>query len=814
MKRQLIILLCIAALHLASWGQTVVGEVHDARSGEPLEFVNVGVVGSAVGTTSDAKGRFSLDLPTADTVVLRFSFTGYQSQERRAAAGMVLAVSLSPTPHQLEQVEIRDERDRYTTFTPISADKLENAVGPSAGVESLIKMLPDVSSNNELSSQYSVRGGSFDENLVYINGVEIFRPLLVRNAQQEGMSIINPDLVDYILFSPGGFDAKYDDKMSSVLDITYGTPREFEGKASVSLLGAAAAVRGTAGERLAYAVGVRHHNNSYILGSMDTKGSYTTSYTDLQALLQYAVNEKLSLGTLVLLTNNIYGLVPESQTTTFGGFFKPLVFRTYFDGQEKDRYSTVHAAITSDWRPNEDWRVKSYLSLQHIDEGEQYDVQSQYFLYELAMGETAGDTVMFDRGVGTFLEHARNSLVTDIFSYDIRANCYAKLGDWDFGLKLQAEQVDDHLREWRWVDSAGFALPHSDLPLGDTANMPTAPILQQYANNTCSMATLRASAFAQRSLNFTTRKQSDIQILMGLRSSIYTTIFDDNGLSRRTPVRYFFAPRLSASYKPNIPQDMLFRLAVGVYNQPLFYREYRHPDGHIVPNLPQQNSYQATASFDWRLPIREHPFTLTVDQYYKYITNLIPYTVDNLRIMYHPDKQAVAYATGVSIRFGGQLVKDLESWASLSIMRTQEDIVGDDMGWLDRPTDQRFSFKLFLQDNIPQIPWWRMSLQLIYGTGVPVTIPMMERMEQSYRLPSYYRVDWGNTVQLCRFNAIKRLPMMRHIEDIQVGVEVFNLFNFRNVASFLWIADYENHYYPVPNYLTARQLNFKLTVLF
>ena len=784
----------------------VEGTVTDMLTGEPLQYTAVGIVGSSVGTTSNAQGRYRLEIATSDSVTLQFSFVGYSSQEHRIAVKgpHTLNVAMKQTAQQLEGVNITTDKSRTSQFTQIEVSRLDDAVGPSGGVESLVKMLPDVQSSNELSSQYSVRGGSFDENLVYINGIEVFRPMLIRSAQQEGMSIINPDLVDYILFSPGGFDATYGDKLSSVLDITYSRPSEFSGKVGFSLLGAAASLQGRAGERLSYAVAFRQHSNSYVLGSLDTKGHYTTSYSDLQALLGYRVNDRLDLKALVLLTRNIYGLVPESQTTTFGGFYMPLSLRVYFDGQEQDRYNTLLGAFTADYRMNDNWRFRTSLSAQHISEIESYDVQSQYFLYELALGQSASDTVMFDRGVGTFLEHARNRLTTDIVSLNINATRQALLGSWQMGLKLQVERVGDHLREWRWVDSAGYAMPATPLPFGDSSNVATNPLLQNYAHADNRLVTLRGGAFVQRDVNFTTARGSDIKLVAGLRGQLYKV---DAAQRART----ILSPRLSASYKPIGSRDLIFRLATGIYSQPPFYREYRRNDGTLQPDLDPQRSYQLMATADWRFRMADRPFTLTADLYYKYITHLVPYTLDNLRLRYMPDLEAVAYAAGFGVRLNGELVEGLESWASLSLMQTQEDIEGDGLGWLARPTDQRLSFKLFLQDNIPTLPWWRMSLSLIYGSGTPVS---RYADGEAFRLPAYYRVDWGNTVQLSQFERLKRCRVFHHVKDIQLGVEVFNLFNFRNVVSYLWVADYENRQYPVPNYLTARQLNFKMTILF
>lgn len=798
------LLLTLSDLSVAAQG-VVEGTVTDSLTGEPLQYAAVAISGRARGTSTDLQGHYRLQVATADSVTLLYSFVGYKTAQLRMAVkgDTRVDVRLRPAAQQLDGVEIVDDKVRQSSFTPIGVEKLDDAVGPTGGVEGLVKMLPDVQSNNELSSQYSVRGGSFDENLVYINGVEVFRPMLIRSAQQEGMSIINPDLVSYILFSPGGFDATYGDKMSSVLDITYSRPSDFGGRVSISLLGGSASVQGRAGERLSYALALRQHSNRYLLGSLDTKGSYSTSYTDLQALLGYRVSNSLDLGLLALVTRNVYGLVPESQTTTFGGFMMPLSLRVYFDGQEQDRYNTLLGALTADWHPGDDWRLHGSLAVQHIAEIESYDVQSQYFLYELAMGETAGDTVMFDRGVGTFLEHARNRLATDILALDVRATRYALLGSWQLGAKLQLEQIDDHLREWRWVDSAGYALPATFYPLGDSSNMPVNPMLQSFANADNSMRTLRGAAFVQRDVNFTTAHGDDISLVAGLRAQFYSNSLADDP-------RAMVSPRLSGSFKPHGQRDLLFRLAAGIYQQAPFYREYRRTDGTLAPNLDPQVSYQAMGTADWRFRLWQRPFTLTADLYYKYITGLIPYTVDNLRLRYQPDLEAVAYAAGLSVRLNGELVEGLESWASLSLMQTQEDIAGDSLGWLARPTDQRLSFKLFLQDNLPAIPWWRMSLSLVFGSGTPVS----RAGATVYRLPAYYRVDWGNTVQLKQFERLKHSRLLRHVDDVQVGVEVFNLFNFRNVVSYLWVADYNNIYYPVPNYLTARQLNLKVTVLF
>ena len=787
-----------------------------------MEFVNVGVQGSrqALGTTTGPDGRYSLNIPWGDTLRLRFSFTGFEMREIALtdSAEQHIDVMLTPTATNLSEVTVTDDRSRTSSFTKIETERLEHIAGPGGGVEGLIKTLPDVSSSNEMTSQYSVRGGSFDENLIYINGVEIYRPMLVRNGQQEGMSIINPDMVHHLLFSPGGFEATYGDKMSSVLDITYSRPTKFAASLSGSFLGGSAHAEGLIGQRLTYSVGVRYHTNQYLFSKLDTKGTYHTNYADLQAILTYRPTERLSLSLLALWAHNRYGLIPESQTTTFGSFMQTLELDVYFDGQERDNYTTGLAALTLDYHPTEDFQLRWTTSVQSNAEQESYDIQSQYWLYELSIG-SGSSPEKFDRGVGTFLEHARNNLSTTILNTEVRATHLRPLGTLTYGIKAQYENINDRMREWKWVDSAGYAMPmpHPVPWIEDT--LPYSPILQHFATAHNQVGNMRLAAYAQRELDFVTRHDHELILLAGVRTQYYTSTFNMASTVLHpqeedlAPRRHFlFSPRISLTYKPQWKQDILFRLALGVYQQPPFYREYRSANGVLNPDLQAQTSYQAMGTFDWNFNAGSKPFKFTADVYYKHLTHLIPYTVDNLRIVYDPRSSAIGYVAGLSLRLNGELVPGLESWASLSLMQTQQDIEGDGKGWIARPTDQRISFKIFLQDEVPFIPWWRMSLNLLVGSGTPVTTPMSDDPSKYFRLPTYFRVDWGNTVQLSRFEAIRRAPVLRAFSDILVTLEVFNLFNRRNVASYIWVSDYDNAYYPVPNYLTSRQINLKLTL--
>ena len=825
LTKRYIIFLFLLLLASLGWGQArLEGRVTSA--GSDLEFVTVVArwQNGSASTRTDRRGLWSLSVSEKDSIRLTFQLMGYQDSSLTLAPigkkGRSVNVTLREQSSQLNQVDVVGERSSTGNYTHINLADIENIAGPNEGVESVLKTLPDVASNNELSSQYSVRGGSFDENLVYINDVEVFRPQLVHSGQQEGMSIINADMVDHLTFSPGGFESVYGDKMSSVLDIKYKRPSEFHAKLSGSLLGGAAWAQGTI-KNFWYNVGFRYHSNRYLFSSLDTKGHYSTAYTDIQALMGYRVNDKVDLSLLAIWTRNRYGLIPESQTTTFGNFMHSMELDIYFDGQETDKYSTLLGSFSVDYHPNDNFNLKWITSVQSNDEAELYDIQDQYWLYELALGSQMGQVDKFDRGVGTFLEHARNYLRTGIYSTEVRGTHYAKLGNWRWGAKAQFELTDDRINEWKWVDSAGFSMPTTYETPGDSLNQPYNPILQFYSKAHNNVYTLRTTAFLQRDFNWITDRGTDLQLVVGTRFQYYHMWIESDALNnssnqaiKHSNNQAFVSPRVSFAFKPNIKTDLRFRTTAGVYQQAPFYREMRRTDGTLNPNVHAQRSYQIVESIDWNFKLFKKPFRLTTDVYAKYVDNLIPYSIDNLRIRYTGDNNAEGYAVGMSMRLNGEFVEGLESWASISLMQTRENIKGDGYGWQPRPTDQIFSFKTFLQDYIPKIPWWRMSLSLIVGTGLPVTFPYQTDRSSDFRLPTYFRVDWGNSVQLSRFKKLANTKFFRVVDDVMIGVDVFNLFNYHNVVSYLWVADYENIYYPVPNYLTARQFNVKVTITF
>ncbi len=801
-----LLLICTHTSHCQT--ATLEGRITNEK-GEGMEYVSVRLIGTVrpIGDISNSKGYYSFEIPSDKELIVLFTFTGYEQQKFtfkvKNNERKILNCTLKPQAQLLEEITIKDEKVRKSTFTQISIEKIENIAGPQSGVESLIKTLPDVGSNNELSSQYSVRGGSFDENLVYINDVEVYRPFLVRSGQQEGLSIINPDMVERVMFSPGGFEAKYGDKMSSVLDITYRRPNKFSGKVSGSLLGGSAYVEGVVKEKMTYSIGLRRHSNQYLLKSLDTEGDYTTAYTDLQSIITYKVNTKLDISFVGIYSKNKYGLVPKNQTTNFGNFFEAMELKIYFDGQEIDEYTTAMGAITLDYRPNDNMQWKWITSAYTTNESEVYDIQGQYWLYELNVGAVVGEVNKFDRGVGTYLEHARNYLNTRVINSEIKGTYFATLGNWNWGIRYQHEYICDKMKEWRMVDSADFTIPNPDNGIpGDSNNITFAPELQNYVKSQNTISSHRATGYLQRNFDFHTEK-SLISIIFGVRGQYWS--FNKE---------FFISPRLSVNYKPEWEKDMLFRISTGMYTQSPFYREYRYKNGSINKSIKSQKSYQIMGTFDYNFVLWNKPFKLTSDIYYKYITNLIPYEIDNMRIRYMAENNAIGYSTGISLRINGEFIDGIESWASLSLMRTQEDIEGDDYGWISRPTDQRMMIKLFFQDYMPTLPWMKVSLNFVYGTGLPFTKPRQTDFSTTHRLPPYFRVDITGGIQLNKIDKIKNRTLFRYFDDIWLNLEVFNLFNYKNVVSYIWVADYDNRYYAVPNFLTMRQFNIKLTITF
>lgn len=778
------------------------------EKGEGLDLVNVGIinVNIPIGATTNQKGEFSFSVPANKDLELAISYIGYATKlyKLRLKPNEVKEInfSLVRSSTTLQEIEIREDNTREEGVTRIKTDWAKNVVGPTSGIEGLIKTFEGVSSTNELSSQYSVRGGNYDENLVYVNDIEIFRPFLIRSGQQEGLSFVNSEMVGDILFSSGGFDAKYGDKLSSVLDIKYRKPQEFSGSASMSLLGGSLHFQGLLGSRMTYQLGYRNKTNKYILGSLDTEGSYYPVFNDLQAYLTYDLNEKTEIAFLGNLADNKYQFIPRTRETTFGSVFRSYKLKVYFDGQELDRFSSMFGAFMLTHNPNKNLQLKLIASGFGTDETESYDIQGQYWLYETQMGETDNDSTLFDRGIGTYIEHARNRLVANIYNIEHKGMRFYDNGHLSWGLKYQYELINDKMNEWKMVDSAGT--PVGTLPdIPGVINPQNPPMLQNIYKSFNDISSSRISAFAQRQWRFY-RDKGEWYFNAGARTQYWT--FNNEVL---------FSPRASVSFKPKWKRDWLFRFATGVYSQSPFFREYRDYEGNINHSIRSQKSIHLVLSSDYNFRMFDRPFKFLTSAYYKYLWDLIPYSIDNVRIRYSAQNNSKGYVSGVDVRLFGEFIEGIDSWVTMSLMQTKEDIEGDNHGFVPRPTDQLFNMNVSFQDYVPKMPYLRVYLNFNFGTGYPFGPPGTERWQQDFRMPSYMRADIAFTFRIKDENTKwAQNNFMRYLKKIWLNVEWFNVFGNRNVISYMWVSDYEGRYHGVPNYLTPSQVNAKLTIEF
>jgi len=806
---------------LAQEKARIYGRITDERN-HALEFVNVGIfdIASPIGISTEHNGKYILTVPAGIAFTLVASFTGFEPQKIKLllipGENKEVNFILKETSTQLPEFVMHDKIVRTTNFTRLDPKNVTQIPSVSGGVESLIKTMPGVSSNNELSSQYNVRGGNYDENLVYVNDIEIYRPLLVRSGQQEGLSFVNSDMVSSILFSAGGFDARYGDKMSSVLDIKYKKPTSFAGSAAISLLGVNMHLEGVAiNSRLSYLIGVRQKSNQYLLNSMQTKGEYRPSFTDIQTLFTYDLNEKFEFTFLGNYARNIYNVVPENRETDFGTINEALRLKIYFDGQELDKFETFFGAISMNYKPENNINIKNTISSFKSYEDETFDIQGQYWLYQLEadFGKENFAQEAFTRGIGTYIDHARNYLNSTVINFENRGSVAKTNHFFQWGAKYQREHIIDKLNEWKLVDSADYSLPSYPDVIGDSLPPHYFPELQNVYKAKNDLSSNRISGFIQ-----------DSWIIDG----------DSNRLSLTTGIRFSYwdlnnelliSPRASISYKPEWEKDILLRFSTGIYYQSPFYRELRDRKGNINMNIKSQQSIHLVAGMDWNLMLWNRPFKFISEVYYKFLNNLIPYEIDNVRIRYAAENKAHGYATGIDFRLNGEFVKGIESWASLSIMQTQENIDNDsyidqnginvEPGFIPRPTDQRVVFSLFFQDYLPRNPNIKMHLNLVYGASLPFGPPNSDRYKQTLRIPAYRRVDIGSSYLLKSKTAkLSSKNIFRNLKTVWLSLEVFNLLQINNTISYIWISDVNNRQYAVPNYLTPRQLNLKLVVDF
>lgn len=815
---------------------SIYGKVVD-NNNNVIELVNIAVMGTSYGTSSNARGQYELHLPSDTTLEVVFSFVGYQQEKRditlRKGEERKLDVVMQSISTTLPDAIVSDRQIKSASITRLDARKIDMVPSSGAGgVEDLVKTLPGVSSTNELSSQYNVRGGNFDENLIYINGIEVYKPFLVGSGQQEGMSIINPKLVSNIDFSAGGFSAEYGDKLSSALDITYKKPLIPAASLTLSFLGVEAHTEGSAlHHRLSYLIGARYKNNKYILGNMETKGSYQPNFTDVQGVMSYNINTKLEISAFGYYSRNSYKMIPETRQTDFGNIQAAHRLTIYFDGKEASNYNVGLGAITLNYSPHEDLNLKLIASTYSAVEAENYDIMGQYWIGQLETNpgsEQSGD-VISNQGIGTFIEHARNDFYSQVFNIDHKGAYKKDFYTIKWGARYQHQYFDDVIKEWELIDSAGFSLPHPH----DSIGSPNPPVYPFEINNLSKGNNIlrinNLDGFIHNEWTFNSANADVMTFSLGLRANYW-------GYNKKVNI----SPRAGFAFRPGWNNDMLFRISGGVYVQPPFYRELRMFDGSLISpeEASTQKSYQLVFTHEYNFRAWDRPFVLTTELYYKYLKDIIPYEVDNIRIRYYADQKAQGYATGLDLRLNGEFVKGIESWASLSIMKSEENIryyispngtilsqtdvnngeifVSDTLiKGIPRPSDQRLNFSLFFQDYVPFIPSFKVNLKLVFGTGMPFGAPHSERYQQTRRMSAYRRIDIGFSKQLISdktsFN--KNNPL-RFIRNSWISLEIFNLLGINNVSSYMWVTDIYNIQYAVPNYLTPRQINLKLVAEF
>ncbi|MDR1866081.1 MAG: TonB-dependent receptor plug domain-containing protein [Bacteroidales bacterium] len=682
---------------------------------------------------------------------------------------------LRPQRGTLQRIEIR------------SINRLPN---PSGNIETMLKTFPGVSSGNELSAQYSVRGGSFDENLVYVNGVEIYRPVLIRSGQQEGLSFINPDMVASVDFSAGGFDAGYGDKMSSVLDVRYRIPSGFAVNTSASLLGASASMEGTAGgKRFSYLVGTRYKTSQYLLGTLDLQGDYAPDFLDVQGLFTFRITDRWDMDWLVNVSRNKYRFEPEIRTTNFGTLYDSYQLTVYYDGKEIDRYNNSMESLTLTCRPSDKWMLKFTGSTYQSNEQETFDIEASYRLSGLNTG--ASDSVS-NAGVGSELSHARNYLNANNYSLVHTGAFYGKRRSVHWSVEFRQEMTDNRLNEWVMIDSAGYAVPYDGREIA--LNM------SRRADNRLKVR--RAVAWWQFRQTLA-GKYVNWDIAAGIRFNYN----DMNG-------EYLFSPRWSVTVRPRHSSRLSGHFAAGLYAQPPAYSELRDMQGRMNTSIKAQRSVHYTVGGDYLFHIGYRPFKLSSEIYYKQLSRLIPYRMENVRIYYAGANMASGYVAGWDVKLNGEFVKDAESWISFSLMHARQNIGGDAQGSFPFPTDRLANFNLFFQDYFPTSPTWRMFLNLSFGSPLPYHYPDPDRFDRTFRMPAYRRVDIGLSKEF-----FKTGKPHKFIRQFMINAEIFNLFDTKNTISYFWMQtvhdrDGRSQQFAIPNYLTARRINVKLSATF
>lgn len=782
----LLMLLCVISIKAQTF--TLQGKVTDSNM-SPVELATVSVIEQGKMTMTNLKGEFSIQLRSADSVVVRFSMVGYKTKTRvlrRPRGKQTLLIQLYDD-NQLAGITVTEKKRQTGSTQQLETKDIKNTPSVTGNaVEELIQSQAGVSTHSELSSQYNVRGGSFDENSVYINNVEIYRPFLVRSGQQEGLSIINPDMVESIGFSTGGFEARYGDKMSSVLDIKYKKPKKFEANVAANLLGASAFV-GFSTKKFSWSNGIRYKTNKYLLGSLDTKGEYQPNFLDYQTYLTYEPTKNWSIEVIGDISENHYNFYPEDRETKFGTMENVKSFKVFFDGQEKDVFRTYFGSLSISRKFGEKTKLSLIASAFHTNEQERYDIQGQYWLTQTETSENLG--------VGTYMEHARNYLKATVKSIKFALEHKTKKHDIQAGLTYRIENITEDSKEYEMRDSSGYSIPHT----GEDLYM----IYSLKAKNT--LDANRLETYIQDTWRFSSKGEHTFFTLnYGIRFSHWN--FNKESI---------ISPRISLGIVPAFNHDVTMRFATGIYYQAPFYKELRDTTtingityATLNNKIKSQRSIHFIAGFDYRFKMKDRPYKFTAEAYYKALSNLVPYTVDNVKIVYDASQQCSGHAMGLDLKLYGEFVPGTDSWVSISLMNTRININGKS---IPLPTDQRYSLNLFFTDYFPGTDRWRMSLKLAFADGLPFGAPHRQLDEQPFRAPAYKRADIGMSYRLLNNEKGDRKSIFK---NIWLGIDCLNLLGINNVNSYYWITDVTNQQYAVPNYLTGRQINIKASFEF
>lgn len=769
---------------------TLQGRVTDENN-EPIEFASVSCLKQGKMTMTSLKGEYSMQLHSADSVVIKFSMIGYKAKTRilrRPRGKQTLQIVLHSDENQLGEVTVTGKKIETGQMEDISKDHLKSLPSASGNaVEELIQSQAGVSTHSELSSQYNVRGGSFDENSVYIDNVEIYRPFLVRSGQQEGISVINPDMVEKISFSTGGYEARYGDKMSSALNIKYRKPKKFEATASASMLGASAFI-GVSNKKVSWSNGFRYKTTKHLLGSMDTKGEYSPTFIDYQTYLTYTPNKRWEIKLLGNISDNHYNFTPEDRETKFGTMENVKAFQVYFDGQEKDVFRTFFGAVGITRNFGEKTSLSLIASAFNTREQEKYDIQGQYWLTQTETSENLG--------VGTYFQHARNYLKAHVESAKLLFKTKYKKHDIEGAFTFKKEKITENSVEYEMRDSSNYSVPHTGKDLYMIYSMRAKNVLD--AN--------RIEAYVQDAFRFTSNNEKTLYTLnYGVRLSHWS-------YTKETIV----SPRVSLGIIPAFNENITMRFATGLYYQAPFFKELRDTttqNGITYASLnskaKSQRSIHFIAGFDYRFRMNNRSFKFTAEAYYKALGNLVPYSVNNVKVVYYGSNESSGHAAGIDLKLYGEFVPGTDSWLSLSLMNTSMKLNGKS---IPLPTDQRYAINMFFTDYFPGTDRWKMSLKLALADGLPFSAPHQELESNVFRAPAYKRADIGLSYRLLNNEGKQR----KHIQlrNVWLGAECLNLFGINNVNSYYWITDVTGGQYAVPNYLTGRQVNFRVTVDF